>query len=137
MRLIKESGVHAGDHQLTLNISDSQGQYSVQTLSLLVCDCDVSANCKDPTTKMNVTAIAVTIISIPMLLGKSVISCQAQSWVSHSVSRNACLVHPNIIFCKLPLHYITGGCILISRICQINYKLYMNQYTLLTKSLGR
>ncbi|XP_016340070.1 cadherin-like protein 26 [Sinocyclocheilus anshuiensis] len=69
VRLIKESAVHAGDHQLTLKISDSQGQHSVQTLSLLVCDCDVSANCKDPATKMNVTAIAVVILSIPVLLG--------------------------------------------------------------------
>ncbi|XP_016098091.1 cadherin-1 [Sinocyclocheilus grahami] len=85
VRLIKESAVQAGDHQLTLKISDSQGQHSVQTLSLLVCDCDVSANCKDPATKMNVTAIAVVILNIPVLLGKSRISCQAQSWVSHSL----------------------------------------------------
>ncbi len=84
MKLIKESGVHAGDHQLTLNISDSHGQSSVQTLSLHVCDCDVSPNCKDPTTKMNVTTIAVVIISIPALLGKSRITCQAQPWVSQS-----------------------------------------------------
>ncbi|KAF4096997.1 cadherin-like protein 26 [Onychostoma macrolepis] len=67
VRLIKESGVDEGDHQLTLEISDSQGQFSVQTLSLRVCDCDVSANCKE--TRRNVTAIAVIIISIPLLLG--------------------------------------------------------------------
>uniref|UniRef100_A0A8C1VPZ6 Cadherin domain-containing protein n=1 Tax=Cyprinus carpio TaxID=7962 RepID=A0A8C1VPZ6_CYPCA len=69
VKLIKESGVHAGDHQLTLKISDSRGQHSVQTLSLRVCDCEVSANCKDPEKKRNVTAMAVIILSIPVLLG--------------------------------------------------------------------
>lgn len=79
MRLIKESSVRAGDHEVTLKISDSQGQQSVQTLSLRVCDCELSADCRDPAKQMNVFAVAIMILSIPVLLGKSRLSCQAQS----------------------------------------------------------
>lgn len=43
-------------------------------------------------------------------------------------------VHPNITFCTLPLHFNTVGCILISRIYQINCKLYMNQYSWLCET---
>lgn len=69
VRLIKESSVRAGDHEVTLKISDSQGQQSVQTLSLRVCDCELSADCRDPAKQMNVFAVAIMILSIPVLLG--------------------------------------------------------------------
>ncbi|XP_016331302.1 cadherin-like protein 26, partial [Sinocyclocheilus anshuiensis] len=70
VRLIKESAVPAGDHEVALKISDSRGQHSAQTLSLHVCDCDVSADCtvlRNPAIKLNVTAIAAIIISILVL----------------------------------------------------------------------
>ncbi|XP_018935897.1 protocadherin-16-like [Cyprinus carpio] len=79
VRLIKESAVRAGDHEVTLKISDSQGQHSVQTLSLHVCDCDVSADCtvlRNPATKLNVTAIAAIIISILVLQGVLLMACR-------------------------------------------------------------
>ncbi|KAL0159138.1 hypothetical protein M9458_047214, partial [Cirrhinus mrigala] len=68
VKLIKESSVHVGDHELILNISDSQGQFSLQTLSLNVCECDDSTYCKDPAPKPNVFAAAAIIIAIPGLL---------------------------------------------------------------------
>ncbi|XP_051736901.1 cadherin-like protein 26 isoform X2 [Ctenopharyngodon idella] len=79
VRLIKESAVRAGDHELTLKISDSWGQFSLQTLSIHVCDCDVSANChvhRAPTIQLNVTAIAAIVISILLLLGILLMACQ-------------------------------------------------------------
>ncbi|KAK2885911.1 hypothetical protein Q8A67_016748 [Cirrhinus molitorella] len=80
VKLIKESGVHVGDHELTLKISDSQGRFSLQTLSLHVCDCDASAYCTLPkATKTNVIAMAAIIISIPALMGILLIVCQIRA----------------------------------------------------------
>ncbi|XP_067303576.1 cadherin-like protein 26 [Pseudorasbora parva] len=82
VRLIKESTVHAGDHELTLKISDSRGQVSLQTLSVHVCDCDVSANChvlRAPAIQLSVTAIAALIVSILVLLGIMLMALKIQS----------------------------------------------------------
>ncbi|XP_059396382.1 protocadherin gamma-B5-like [Carassius carassius] len=92
VRLIKESAVRAGDHEVTLEISDSQGQQSVQTLSLRVCDCDVSAHCtalRNPTIKLNAAAIAVLIICILVLLDRALLqmNSSSQSWISGAAGR--------------------------------------------------
>ncbi|XP_043080859.1 protocadherin Fat 2-like isoform X2 [Puntigrus tetrazona] len=91
VRLIKDGGVHAGHHRLTFKISDSQGQSSVQTLSLLVCDCDASADCKDPAAKMNVAGVALTILGIPGLLGILLMVC-CKIRAKQSEKRNKLLV---------------------------------------------
>ncbi|KAK7128442.1 hypothetical protein R3I94_016875 [Phoxinus phoxinus] len=73
VRLIKESAVRAGDHELTLKISDGRGQVSLQSLSVRVCDCDVSADChvlRGPAVlHLSATAVAAVIFSLLLLLG--------------------------------------------------------------------
>ncbi|KAI7794592.1 putative cadherin-4-like, partial [Triplophysa rosa] len=72
VRLIKEDTVFVGDHKLTLKISDTQGQNSIQTILVRVCNCDITANCNEPrapTIKLKVTAVAVITLSFITLLG--------------------------------------------------------------------
>ncbi|XP_051515753.1 cadherin-like protein 26 [Myxocyprinus asiaticus] len=71
--LIKEGVVHTGDHELTLKISDNQGQFSLQTLTVRVCDCTITAECN--TIKLNIIAIVVIVISILILLGTLLMAC--------------------------------------------------------------
>ncbi|XP_050952700.1 cadherin-like protein 26 [Labeo rohita] len=79
VKLIKKSSVHVGDHKLILNISDSQGQFSLQTLSIYVCECNDSAYCKDQAAKPNMFAVAAIILTIPALLGVLSIVCQMRA----------------------------------------------------------
>lgn len=77
MRLIKEDTVFVGDHMLTLKISDTQGQNSIQTIFVRVCNCDITANCNEPrapTIKLKFTAVAAITLSFITLLGKSMTS---------------------------------------------------------------
>ncbi|XP_051947936.1 cadherin-like protein 26 isoform X2 [Xyrauchen texanus] len=71
--LFKEGVVPVGDHELTLKISDSQGQFSLQTLSVHVCECTITAECV--AMQLSVTAIIVIVISILILLGFLLMSC--------------------------------------------------------------
>ncbi|XP_056126684.1 cadherin-like protein 26, partial [Rhinichthys klamathensis goyatoka] len=79
VRLIKESAVRAGDHELTLKISDSRGQVSLQSLSVRVCDCD-SADCHVlrglAVSQLSVSAVAAVILSLLLLLGMVLMVCQ-------------------------------------------------------------
>ncbi|XDV45494.1 hypothetical protein PO909_013583 [Leuciscus waleckii] len=73
VRLIKESAVREGDHELTLKISDSRGQVSLQSLLVRVCDCDVSADChvlrRTAVLQLSVTAVTAIISGLLLLLG--------------------------------------------------------------------
>ncbi|XP_051517924.1 cadherin-like protein 26 [Myxocyprinus asiaticus] len=71
--LFKEGIVQVGSHELTLKISDSQGQFSLQTLSVHVCECTITAECV--AMQLNVTAIIVIVISILILLGILLMGC--------------------------------------------------------------
>ncbi|XP_008291658.1 cadherin-like protein 26 [Stegastes partitus] len=44
--LVKESSVYAGPHTVNVKISDMQGQFGVYNLSVTVCDCTVTQNCR-------------------------------------------------------------------------------------------
>ncbi|XP_030623659.1 cadherin-like protein 26 [Chanos chanos] len=44
--LVKGNSVHAGNYTLTLKISDLQEKYSLQLLSVVVCDCSVTSDCR-------------------------------------------------------------------------------------------
>ncbi|XP_067228421.1 cadherin-like protein 26 [Chanodichthys erythropterus] len=43
--LVKEHSVYSGQHQFQIKISDQQGLYSIQNLSVTVCDCSIAPNC--------------------------------------------------------------------------------------------
>ncbi|XP_016418702.1 B-cadherin-like [Sinocyclocheilus rhinocerous] len=43
--LVKENNVFSGYHLLQIKISDQQGFYSMQNLSVTVCDCSITPNC--------------------------------------------------------------------------------------------
>ncbi|XP_056588579.1 cadherin-like protein 26 isoform X2 [Triplophysa dalaica] len=78
VRLIKEDTVFVGDHMLTLKISDTQGQNSIQTILVRVCNCDITANCNEPrapTIKLKFTAVAVITLSFITLLGILLMAC--------------------------------------------------------------
>ncbi|XP_042358475.1 cadherin-like protein 26 [Plectropomus leopardus] len=45
--LVKEPSVYAGLHTVDLKISDMQGKFSVYNLSLTVCDCSVTPDCRN------------------------------------------------------------------------------------------
>lgn len=45
MILVKEHSVYSGHHQLQIKISDQQGLYSIQNLTVTVCDCSIAPNC--------------------------------------------------------------------------------------------
>lgn len=77
VRLIKESMVHTGDHTLTIKISDSLGQHSLHSLSVHVCDCQLSENCS-VRRKIQINSAAVTAIAVSfmLLLGFSLMMCQ-------------------------------------------------------------
>lgn len=45
MSLVKENNVFSGHHLLQIKISDQQGFYSIQNLSVAVCKCSITPNC--------------------------------------------------------------------------------------------
>nr|XP_023646317.1 cadherin-like protein 26 isoform X2 [Paramormyrops kingsleyae] len=45
VNLIKEEAVYAGSHKLLLKISDAQGKFLQQNLTMTVCDCSTIPNC--------------------------------------------------------------------------------------------
>lgn len=76
VKLIKDDTVLAGDHEVSLKISDSQGKNSKQIILVRVCNCDITSNCnepKAPTIKLKVTAVAVITLSLITLLGKCIV----------------------------------------------------------------
>ncbi|XP_041638553.1 cadherin-like protein 26 [Cheilinus undulatus] len=52
--LVKEPGVYAGLHTVDVKVSDMQGEFGVYSLSVTVCDCSVTPNCR---IRRNTTAI--------------------------------------------------------------------------------
>ncbi|MBN3311374.1 CAD26 protein, partial [Atractosteus spatula] len=72
--LIKESDVFSGVYEVSLKIFDRQEHYSVQNLTVTVCDCVSSgpANCrfrKSPATQMGGSGIGIIFASLFLLLG--------------------------------------------------------------------
>ncbi|XP_041952833.1 cadherin-like protein 26 isoform X1 [Alosa sapidissima] len=84
VNLVKDTAVYAGHHELTLKISDSQGQHSLQNLSVTVCDCTESQDCisRSRSTEMGGSAIGIVILGLLLLLAllllASLISCKSE-----------------------------------------------------------
>ncbi|KPP79315.1 hypothetical protein Z043_101111, partial [Scleropages formosus] len=69
--LVKESTVYSGTHMLQLKISDAQGHFSVQNLSVTVCDCSVTPNCwlrRSTGSRVDSSAIGVIFAALFILL---------------------------------------------------------------------
>ncbi|KAM9859965.1 cadherin-like protein 26 [Aulostomus maculatus] len=45
--LVKEPGVYSGPHKIDLKISDMQGVFGIYNLSVIICDCTVTLNCRN------------------------------------------------------------------------------------------
>ncbi|KAG7477950.1 hypothetical protein MATL_G00075020 [Megalops atlanticus] len=72
VNLVKESTVYSGHHELQLLISNMQGQSSVQNLSVTVCDCSITPNCRlrrAPSSRFGGGAIGITFVALLVLLG--------------------------------------------------------------------
>uniref|UniRef100_W5M7K1 Cadherin-like protein 26 n=1 Tax=Lepisosteus oculatus TaxID=7918 RepID=W5M7K1_LEPOC len=72
--LIKESNVFSGVYEVSLKIFDKQEQYSVQNLTVTVCDCVSSGppNCrfrKSPAAQMGASAIGIIFVVLFLFLG--------------------------------------------------------------------
>lgn len=72
---MKGPGVFAGLHTIYLKISDLQAEFGVYNLSVTVCECSVTPNCRsrrDTTTKAAFGAIGIVFASLFLLLCKKV-----------------------------------------------------------------
>ncbi|XP_062400440.1 cadherin-like protein 26 [Sardina pilchardus] len=70
--LKKEGVVFVGQHTLMLKISDKQGQFSIQNISVTVCDCSLSTNCLLRRTSVHTTAggaAGIILLALFLLLG--------------------------------------------------------------------
>ncbi|XP_077060719.1 cadherin-4 [Siphateles boraxobius] len=85
VRLIKESAVREGNHELTLKISDSWSQVSIQSLWVRVRNCDVSADSRVLRSQLSVTAVTIMIISLLLLLGMVLMSIQIRCRLKKSL----------------------------------------------------
>ncbi|XP_048877561.1 cadherin-like protein 26 isoform X2 [Brienomyrus brachyistius] len=72
VNLIKEEAVYAGSHNLLLKISDAQGEFLQQNLTMTVCDCSTVPNCHARRV-ISVTpgggTVGIVIASLFLLLG--------------------------------------------------------------------
>ncbi|XP_034440871.1 cadherin-like protein 26 [Hippoglossus hippoglossus] len=69
--LVKEPGLYAGQHKIDLKITDMQGEFGVYNLSVTVCDCSLSANCRTQrktAAKADFGAIGIVFASLLALL---------------------------------------------------------------------
>ncbi|XP_010795086.1 cadherin-2-like [Notothenia coriiceps] len=66
--LVKEPGVYSGPHTVDVKISDMQGQFAMYNLSVTVCDCNVTPNCRDPRSTATTAAPGALAIVFASLL---------------------------------------------------------------------
>ncbi|XP_038551447.1 cadherin-like protein 26 isoform X2 [Micropterus salmoides] len=83
--LVKEPTVYAGPHTIDLKISDLQGAFGVHRLSVTVCECSLTPNCRsrrDTAIKVTFGAIGIVFASLFLLLFlllmAVVISCKTE-----------------------------------------------------------
>ncbi|KAM7006223.1 cadherin-like protein 26 [Tautogolabrus adspersus] len=81
--LVKEPGVYAGRHTVDLKVSDLQGEFSVHSLSVTLCNCFVTPKCRsrrDASTNIALGALGIMFASLFLflflLLMAVVISCK-------------------------------------------------------------
>ncbi|XP_036386736.1 cadherin-like protein 26 [Megalops cyprinoides] len=85
VNLVKERIVYSGHHELQLQISNMQGQSSVQNLSVTVCDCSMTVNCRlrqAPSSRFGGSAIGIMfvalLVSLVLLLLVLLLSCEKE-----------------------------------------------------------
>ncbi|XP_051515748.1 cadherin-like protein 26 isoform X2 [Myxocyprinus asiaticus] len=85
VNLVKENSVYSGHHLLQIRISDQQGCYAIQNLSVTVCDCSIVPNCHlrmVSEARMDASATLIVVIAvltlIVMFLMALLISCKAE-----------------------------------------------------------
>ncbi|KAJ8409011.1 hypothetical protein AAFF_G00240320 [Aldrovandia affinis] len=72
VNLVKSKTVFSGQHDLLVKISDTQGEFSVQNLTITVCECSVSYNCQirsATSTQIGGSAIGIMIGALLLLMG--------------------------------------------------------------------
>ncbi|XP_051272508.1 cadherin-like protein 26 [Dicentrarchus labrax] len=112
--LVKEPDVYSGPHTIKLRISDMQGEFGIYNISVTVCDCSVTSNCRsrrDTATKAAFGAIGIAFASLFLLLFLMlmavVITCKKEfTTLSIADSSGQTLLASNIeksgTDCKLP-----------------------------------
>lgn len=73
MHMVKDKSVHASLYTLIVKISDKQGRFVLQNLSVAACDCAVSPNCmlqRNTQQTVGSGVIGITIFAVLMILGK-------------------------------------------------------------------
>ncbi|XP_029990626.1 cadherin-like protein 26 [Sphaeramia orbicularis] len=69
--LVKDPGVYVGPHEVKMKISDMQGESEIYNLTVIVCDCSVTPNCRgrrDSAAKAAFSAVGIVLASLLLLL---------------------------------------------------------------------
>uniref|UniRef100_A0A673ABE3 Cadherin 27 n=1 Tax=Sphaeramia orbicularis TaxID=375764 RepID=A0A673ABE3_9TELE len=77
--LVKDPGVYVGPHEVKMKISDMQGESEIYNLTVIVCDCSVTPNCRgrrDSAAKAAFSAVGIVLASLLLLL--FFISCKKE-----------------------------------------------------------
>ncbi|XP_051769449.1 cadherin-like protein 26 [Ctenopharyngodon idella] len=77
VHLVKDKSVHASLYTLILKISDKQGRFVLQNLSVAACDCAVSPNCllqRNTQQTVGSGVIGITIFAVLMILASLLLS---------------------------------------------------------------
>ncbi|XP_030634244.1 cadherin-like protein 26 [Chanos chanos] len=79
VHLVKENVVHSGLYTLLVKVSDRQGQFALQNLSVTVCDCSATPNClfRKTTGGMGAAAIVTVLLAMLLFLGCLLLSLTA------------------------------------------------------------
>ncbi|KAL2103635.1 hypothetical protein ACEWY4_000503 [Coilia grayii] len=130
VNLVKDKAVYAGHHKLTLRISDSQGQHSLQNISITVCDCTESPSCLKQKMSSSLAASGIGIIFLALLLLLALfllaclLSCKREKiFIAADDGPEWHLLHSNIekpgTDCKIPL---SGGEQMITKVDTVDQK---------------
>ncbi|KAG7495313.1 cadherin 26 [Solea senegalensis] len=100
--LVKEPSVYAGPHTVGVKISDTQGEFGVYNLSVTVCDCSVTGNCRTrrhSATRAASGAIGIVFASLVLLLFlllmAVVCSCKNEFITLETISSGQTLLESN------------------------------------------
>ncbi|XP_073679437.1 cadherin-like protein 26 [Garra rufa] len=69
VNIVKENRVFSGHHLLQIKISDQQGFYLIQNLTVTVCDCSITPNCNAKmVSKTRIGPIAAWLVALAVLM---------------------------------------------------------------------
>ncbi|KAJ8257182.1 hypothetical protein GJAV_G00182790 [Gymnothorax javanicus] len=104
INLVKASTVYSGEHQLLLKIYDTQGVFSIQNLTVTVCECSVADNCRirsSTSTRLGSGGAVVILLGLLLFLALLqlgfILSCHREkSAVQIDQASGEYLIHSNI-----------------------------------------